>query len=81
MSDPKYKKIGSLEIKVIEEAGELLQAISKSERFGHFEFHPRKNELNINRILDEMDDLREAMTAYRKFLIRLKRKELNGGRE
>lgn len=36
----KYKDAGSLTIRLLEECGELIKAISKAERFGWNNFHP-----------------------------------------
>lgn len=38
--NPKYQNIGHSRDKLIEEIGEVLQAIGKAERFGYFEGHP-----------------------------------------
>ena len=61
MSDPKYKDIGSPVTKVIEECGELIQALCKVDRFGWFNFHPdNPDRKNIDDVEAEMDDVVEA---------------------
>jgi len=62
MSHPDYKNIGTPEDRVIEECGELLQAISKARRFGYFNFHPDiPGRSNMDNLRSEMNDLIEAM--------------------
>ncbi|MCP3702304.1 MAG: hypothetical protein GY954_05145 [Alteromonas sp.] len=62
MSHPDYKDIGKPKDRVIEEIGELLQAMGKAERFGLFNHHPDKpSRTNMDDILAEMDDVIEAM--------------------
>lgn len=61
MSDPKYKNIGSASIKLIEECGELIQAVCKGERFGWDNYHPdRPNSTNVQELCDEMRDVKTA---------------------
>lgn len=40
MSDPKYATIGSPAMRLIEECGEVIQAVMKGERFGWGNHHP-----------------------------------------
>jgi len=53
----------SPEMKVIEEMGELTQAICKAERFGWFNYHPDKGEhdSNIFAVKKEIADVRDAL--------------------
>ncbi|HDZ25358.1 hypothetical protein LCGC14_0359150 [marine sediment metagenome] len=62
MSDPKYKHIGSLAIRLIEECSELTKEVCKAERFGYLNYHPEdeKKTPNIERIRKEMADVLEA---------------------
>ena len=61
MSDPKYKNIGSASIKLIEECGELIQAVCKGERFGWDNYHPdRPNKTNAQELWEEMEDVKAA---------------------
>lgn len=72
MSDPKYIDIGRPETKLIEECGELLQALSKAERFGWFNHHPEKPEItNLEQVKREMDDVVEACERLEKHMRQL----------
>lgn len=62
MSNSQYNHIGEPEDRLVEEIGELLQAISKARRFGWFNFHPDTPHVsNIYQVQLEMDDVVEAM--------------------
>ncbi len=64
MSHPDYKNVGSPEAKVIEEVGELLQAMMKADRFGWFNHHPeRPGRTNMDDVKYEMNDVVEAIEA------------------
>lgn len=64
-----WKNMGLVEDKVIEEASEVIQAICKIKRFGMYNYHPDKpNETNINRLLDEINDLEEILKEYKEEL-------------
>lgn len=59
---PEYIDIGSTESKVIEECGEVLQALMKVNRFGWFSYHPdRPHNTNMMEVQLEIDDLRVAL--------------------
>lgn len=61
MSNPKYKNVGSPVTRVIEECGELIQALCKVDRFGWFNHHPdRPSSNNMDEVKAEMDDVMEA---------------------
>lgn len=61
MSDPKYKHIGNPEDRIIEECGEILQAVIKGKRFGWDNHHPNKpNISNLRKLYDEIHDVKEA---------------------
>lgn len=65
MSDEKYKHIGTPQDKVIEEIGEVLQAIGKVNRFGLDNFHPdRPNSSNKEELEKELHDLLGACHDY-----------------
>lgn len=73
MSDPKYAGVGPVEVRLMEECAELIQAVSKAVRFGWVDWHPVSlcpNTANADR---EMADLircwnelakREHLTIY-----------------
>ena len=62
MTNPLYKDIGTPEIRVIEECSELIQEISKAQRFGYFSYHPdQPGKTNLERVKAEMDDVVEAI--------------------
>ena len=46
MVNPKYVKIGSPAMRIVEERGEVLQALSKGDRFGWENWHPDRPESN-----------------------------------
>lgn len=53
------------EDRLLEEMGELIQAICKARRFGYWNHHPdRPNSINITEIRREMDDVREMLEGY-----------------
>jgi hypothetical protein len=61
--------IGKLEIHCIEECAELIQAISKAQRFGYFNWHPdRPKRTNYDDILTEMDDVEKAIGNLKVYL-------------
>jgi len=60
---------GTAEDRVIEEVGELLQAIGKAHRFGLYNAHPdRPQRTNYEEILLEAEDVILAVTRYTRFL-------------
>ena len=65
MSDPKYKSVGTPAMRLIEECGELIQAISKGERFGWDNHHPARSVSNLQELRAEWSDLK---TAYIDFI-------------
>lgn len=64
MSDPKYNHIGSPVIRLVEECGELLQAISKGERFGWDNHHPDRKVDNLTELRAEWRDLNDAYVRF-----------------
>lgn len=72
MSHPKYAHIGAAKDKLIEEIGEVLQAIGKFERFGPYSFHPdRPEKNNLRELIDELNDLDTAISNYEQELYRM----------
>ena len=66
MSDPRYKNIGNPAIRLIEECGELVQAICKGERFGWNNCHPnRSGQTNLEELEAEMADVNEAFNSFK----------------
>lgn len=58
MSDPKYAGIGLAEVRLMEEAAELIHAVSKAVRFGWQDYHPEHpGRNNETLILGELNDL------------------------
>lgn len=76
MSDPKYKDIGSADIRLQEEMGEVLKAKAKAERFGWFNRNPLKlmSKTNIDKLLAELDDLEKVLKDYRNSVLQIKKK-------
>ena len=73
MSHPDYENIGDPKDRVIEEAGEVLKAIGKANRFGLFNYHPFTLMTNIDKIRYEIDDLVDALDKYDQQLAMLQR--------
>jgi len=62
MSHPDYNHIGEPEDRLVEEVGELLQALGKAKRFGWFAYHPEHpDKCNMTDVKEEMDDVVEVM--------------------
>ena len=81
VSNPKYKHIGEIEDKVVEElsevisdCAELTKVICKAQRFGHFNFNPLEEpyKTNLDNILYEMDDCLDRFTEFRSKLTKIK---------
>lgn len=70
MADPKYRYVGSIEDRVIEECSELIQAITKANRFGLGNHHPRDPNKVTNRthIRHEIDDVKRVLEEYLGYL-------------
>lgn len=64
MSDPKYENIGTPVIRLVEECGELLQAIGKGERFGWDNYHPDRAVNNLWELQAEWQDLEKAYMCF-----------------
>ncbi len=60
-------------MRVIEECGELTQALYKVERFGWFTHHPdRPNQTNMDEVFLEMNDVLDTMMKLTEHMQRLK---------
>lgn len=57
MVDPDYEDVGSAYVRIAEEAGEVVQAAMKCERFGPGARHPDGGPCNEEALRDEMADL------------------------
>lgn len=70
MSDPKYKNIGTLEDRLIEECSELTKALCKAKRFGYDNHHPlsRPEDTNCLKVLSEMLDVECCINDLRREL-------------
>ncbi|MDP2815076.1 MAG: hypothetical protein Q8O19_00170 [Rectinemataceae bacterium] len=80
MSDPKYKDVGTPVQRLVEECGELLQAVMKAERFGWFNHHPdRPERTNFDEVMLEMNDLTEAYQRLQFAIIRIENAKLEKG--
>jgi len=64
MSNTKYEHIGDPAIRVLEEIGELVQAICKGERFGWDNHHPDRTLTNTEELWGEWCDLRDKFTVF-----------------
>lgn len=67
MSDPRYKNVGTIETRVIEECSELIQILCKVQRFGWLNWHPDDLKKTSNLILvgDEIRDLIMAIVELK----------------
>ena len=68
--NPKYMLIGNPKDKMIEEMGEVLQALGKAERFGYFNSDPEHKtaRTNIEQLKYELGDLEIAIRGLRSYL-------------
>ena len=65
MSHMEYENIGDPKDRLVEEIGELLQAIGKGERFGWDNHHPDRTISNLEQLGTEWVDI---IAAYNKFV-------------
>ena len=60
MSDPKFKSIGNITTRMIEEAAEIIKSVCKAERFGWLNHHPdRPKTTNYDEVCAEIQDLND----------------------
>jgi len=66
--DDKYKNIGSIRIRLMEECSELIQIICKAERFGWENHHPEDimKTPNFDLVHREMDDVYHCIEEMEK---------------
>jgi len=70
MADPNYVNIGSNTIKLIEECGELIQAVCKGDRFGWQNKYPDKDSPTNLEILEyEFEDLIRAFNNLKEEIL------------
>lgn len=69
MSHPEYQLIGACEDVLMEECGELIQAICKAKRFGWRNWHPVTKQTNVDRVLAEIADVEDACARLKHLLI------------
>lgn len=74
MSHVEYLRYGTRADQLVEECSELILAIQKSKRFGLFARDPLtgKDYNNQHQILEEIQDVLDAITRYRKELLQIK---------
>jgi len=69
MSDPKFKDIGSITTRIMEEAAEVIQAVAKANRFGWYNHHPdRPESTNYAEVCKEMRDLNDTFNELQSTL-------------
>jgi len=57
MSDERYKRIGPVETRLVEELAEVIHAVSKAIRFGWNDWHPETKDTNKVNTAGEMQDV------------------------
>lgn len=61
MSNPEYRHTGDTADRIVEECGEVLQAVIKGKRFGWNSFHPNTPDIsNLQQLSMEIDDVYRA---------------------
>ena len=76
MADPRYEKVGTLDVIVMEECAELMKAICKARRFGWSSTHPdRPDRTNEEDVEAEMLDVEVAIQRLRGKLAKAAEKE------
>lgn len=69
--NPKYRDIGDPAINLIEEASELIKAVTKLERFGAYNWNPLlPNKItNLEQLRSEWSDLKTRYDEYISYVI------------
>ena len=76
MADPRYEKVGTPDVIVMEECAELIKAICKARRFGWSDYHPdRPGTTNEAEVESEMRDVEVAILRLRGKLAKAAEKE------
>lgn len=63
MTDPRYCDRGTPAMRLIEECSELIQAVTKGERFGWHNHHPDLDRSNFDQLRNECMDVHRAINA------------------
>jgi len=71
MLDKNYREIGTPYNKLIEELGEVIQALCKAERFGLFTIR-HDSETNWYKIQREMDDVGDRWKEFKEYVLNKK---------
>ena len=65
---PNFKKIGDEFTRTIEECAEVIQAVTKFQRFGPFETNPETGEQNIEALRREAEQLARTLNELKRRL-------------
>jgi hypothetical protein len=69
MNNIKHKHIGYIADRIVEECGEVIQAVMKGKRFGWDKYHPDKPKIsNMQQLSMEIDDVLEAFKNLKESL-------------
>jgi len=82
MSNPKYERIGSIEVRATEEAVEVAQeclkvvkTLCKIQRFGIFDAEPGQDKPNWERLKEEIADLLARLEELHEIIDAIEQKE------
>lgn len=82
MSDPRFLPVDEFGrmSRLVEECGEVLQAVGKAARFGMAERHPDGGPTNVESLVEELRDLQGAINAvFPDLLAELRKIKAGGG--
>ena len=67
--DTRYRNVGSVSVRLIEELSEMIQIICKADRFGWLNYHPNdeKQTPNIELLKKEYEDVKRIWEELMKF--------------